>query len=271
MSRYTHAVVCRIPFNVQMDAPTSQHAHVELVRARKEQEEFCDTLREAGVDVIELAPEENAPASSLFVEDGAIVCNGTALITRPSHPVRRKDMAALFMELGLHVLELDGEAYKQVMLDGSDVLFTGREFFVGISKRTNVAGAMEVAKTFPEFPVTPVKIAGPHHLKYYVCLAGPSVLAVGSSKESQNILKRIEREATFRYQVLTLPSDDGVNCLNINGTLLFRPEISGAAEKFQSLQETRLCPVDMLELSKMGGLLSQHVVLFRRIKLLKKL
>lgn len=100
MSRYTHAIVCRIPNNVQLDAPTSpSHAHVDLLRARKEQEEFCDSLREAGVDVIELAPEENAPASSLFVEDAAIVCNGTALITRPSHPARRKEVRALFSSL----------------------------------------------------------------------------------------------------------------------------------------------------------------------------
>lgn len=65
----------------------------------------------------------------------------------------------------------------------------GREFFVGITKKTNVAGAMEVAKAFPEYPVTPVKVNGPLHLKHYVCLASPNVIAVGSSKEAQNILK----------------------------------------------------------------------------------
>jgi dimethylargininase len=34
-------------------------------------------------------------------------------------------------------------------LDGSDVLFTGREFFVGLSKRTNILGAKALASAFP--------------------------------------------------------------------------------------------------------------------------
>ncbi len=34
----------------------------------------------------------------------------------------------------------------------------GREFFVGISERTNLGGARAVAAAFPEFPCTPVKV-----------------------------------------------------------------------------------------------------------------
>ena len=34
---------------------------------------------------------------------------------------------------GLHVWEMTGSA----RMDGGDVLFTGREFFVGLSERTN--------------------------------------------------------------------------------------------------------------------------------------
>lgn len=90
MSRYTHAIVSRLPNNVQLDQ--SGNSKIDLQRARKDQEEFCENLREAGVDVIELAPEDSAQAASLFVEDLAVVCNGTALITRPSHPSRRKEV-----------------------------------------------------------------------------------------------------------------------------------------------------------------------------------
>lgn len=37
-------------------------------------------------------------------------------------------------------------------------LFTGREFFVGISEWTNEAGARAVAAAFPEYPCTPIKV-----------------------------------------------------------------------------------------------------------------
>jgi dimethylargininase len=53
-------------------------------------------------------------------------------------------------------------------------------------------------------------------------MAGPDLLCCCSSKESQEILKRIEREATFAYQTLTLSEEDSANVLYINGTLVHR-------------------------------------------------
>ena len=47
---------------------------------------------------------------------------------------------------------------SKALLSGSDVLFTGREFFVGISQWTNTEGAVAVAATWPEYPCTPVKV-----------------------------------------------------------------------------------------------------------------
>jgi dimethylargininase len=34
----------------------------------------------------------------------------------------------------------------------------GREFFVGLSKTTNMAGAKAVASAFPEYPVTLLRV-----------------------------------------------------------------------------------------------------------------
>lgn len=53
-------------------------------------------------------------------------------------------------ELNLTVVEMDGEQGDSVgaTLEGSDILFTGREFFVGISSHTNRRGAEVLADTF---------------------------------------------------------------------------------------------------------------------------
>lgn len=53
-------------------------------------------------------------------------------------------------------------------------------------------------------------------------MAGPDLLCVGAGKECQEVLKRMEREATFSYQTLTLPEDDAANVLFLNGTLVHR-------------------------------------------------
>lgn len=39
-------------------------------------------LRDQGLDVIELPPDENYPECA-FIEDTAVICNGIALLTRP--------------------------------------------------------------------------------------------------------------------------------------------------------------------------------------------
>ncbi len=63
--------------------------------------------------------------------------------------------AVLRKELGQTVVEPTSPA---ALLSGADVLFTGREFFVGLSQWTNTEGAVAVAATWPEYPCTPVKV-----------------------------------------------------------------------------------------------------------------
>lgn len=59
-------------------------------------------------------------------------------------------MRRVVTELNLSVVEMGVEEGGSggATLEGSDVLFTGREFFVGISKHTNHRGAEVLADTF---------------------------------------------------------------------------------------------------------------------------
>ena len=73
--------------------------------------------------------------------------------------------AVLRKELGQSVVE---PSSSKALLSGSDVLFTGREFFVGISQSTNTEGAVAVAATWPEYPCTPVKVSLDHRSRFRV-------------------------------------------------------------------------------------------------------
>lgn len=64
--------------------------------------------------------------------------------------------AILKKELDLALVEI---ADPKAKLEGGDVLFTGKEFFVGISEFTNEAGARAVANAFPEFPCVPIRVS----------------------------------------------------------------------------------------------------------------
>lgn len=53
-------------------------------------------------------------------------------------------------------------------------------------------------------------------------MAGPDVLSVSNSTVCQEIVKRMEREASFKYLKITLPEEHAANMLYINGTLVYR-------------------------------------------------
>ncbi|OUC41945.1 n(G),N(G)-dimethylarginine dimethylaminohydrolase 1 family protein [Trichinella nativa] len=281
MPRYTHAILTRLPNRLELNGKT---LHVDLTGAKRQQEELTEKLRDAGVNVIELAPEDVDELSSLFVDDYAIVCNGTALMTPERPGFRTREVVALLLELGFQVKQADTDN-TNLKLRGSDVLFTGKEFFVGITSETNLAGAKLVAKSFPEYPTTAFKLQGSHPLKYYVCTVLNDVLAVGKSNDAQNTLKKIENEAVYKYTTLTLNDDNAVNCFNLNGTIFTGMHNHGievshiylfgsfsdksiffAFEKFQSIQECELQSVAVDELLQFGGLLTQHCLLLKKMK-----
>lgn len=87
--RYTHAIVCRLPQSLK------SCKEINLDEAKKQHECYVRLLRELGLDVIELPPDEALP-ECVFVEDTAVVCNGTALITRPGNPQRAKEVSDTF-------------------------------------------------------------------------------------------------------------------------------------------------------------------------------
>jgi N-Dimethylarginine dimethylaminohydrolase len=152
--KFTHAVVCRIPLSFRT------RGEIELEEAKRQHEAYVRLLRELGLDVIELPPDESLP-ECVFVEDTAVVCNGIALITRPGAPTRVKEVsgrawigsvvlhelivriypwhhpafqvetirAVLKKELDLPIVEIGDESAK---LDGGDVLFTGMMFYIRI-------------------------------------------------------------------------------------------------------------------------------------------
>lgn len=250
--RYSHAVVCRVPNSFKEQA-IGLSSEVNLEYAKKQHENYCRALRQAGVDVIELPADEALP-DCVFVEDTAVVLNGTALMTKPGHPARRKEVdtmrAILKKELQLAIVEIKDET---ATIDGGDVLFTGKEFFVGISCRTNEAGARAVAAAFPEYPVTPIKVSNGLHLKSSMAMAGPDIICVGTSAQSQEILRRVEREATYKYQTLTVPDDDAANCVYVNGCLLHRSDLEDSCKVFEMaklFEGTARIPVDYADLGK---------------------
>lgn len=86
-TRYTHAVVCRLPGSLRARHPT-----LDYDRARRQHENYVRALRDIGLDVIEMPADEQTPWCT-FVDGTAFVCNGTAIIAKPADPERAKEVS----------------------------------------------------------------------------------------------------------------------------------------------------------------------------------
>uniref|UniRef100_A0A0N5CTC0 Dimethylargininase n=1 Tax=Thelazia callipaeda TaxID=103827 RepID=A0A0N5CTC0_THECL len=228
---------------------------------------------QAGVDIIELSPEEGCLQQSLFTGDAAICINGTALITRPSkRGCRFSEISSLLGQLSWQVVETPASEHgKDVVLEGSDVLYTGREIFVGVRKNgTNMEGALVVGRTFSDLAVIPISLAGSQPLRHYISFVSNDVLSVCNCKEAKLIVQRMEREATFRYKTLTVEHDEAGNCLSVNDSVIYRQDVPET--KFQVLQErVQLMGIIASELSKIGKPISRFILLTAKINTLKSL
>jgi len=273
IGKFTHAIVSRVPKSFQ-NVPTLDGTCIDLEKAREQHQYLVQVLRNLDLDVLELPPDEDNPFS-VFVSDCAFIVNGIALMCKPAGGKRQDDVntikAVLKKEVGVTCEEHNS---NNAFISGSDILFTGSEFFVGIGEETNTNGALGVANTWPEYSCTPIQLEGSKHLTDRMTMAGVDLLAVGSSSNCQILLKRIEREANNRYHTLTVPEDDAANSLFINNCLLIphSNEIPLSSEVFKNrINSCAIKEVALSEFQKTGRGLSSLCLLIRKSRNIKRI
>lgn len=230
-------------------------ATINQALAEQQHAAYVATLRSHIPSVVELPADADAP-DCCFIEDTAVAVGDVALVTRPGAASRLGEAdstAAALESLGLRVIRMAHPG----RLDGGDVLFTGREFFVGLSARSNRAGVAALSAAFPGIPVTPVpmlEILGgrrrgrPHgssassllHLKSACSMLLEGVVAVADTpagaalSEWMGSASRLRR-GPYELAWLPLPEASAANAVALGDTVLART----AAECPESLAALR--------------------------------
>ena len=104
---------------------------------------YVDALKSCGLRVSVLDADPAFPDST-FVEDTAVIVGSRALLTRPGAASRLGEAAAIRGSLARLFPEL-GEMTAPGTLDGGDVCETEDRVYIGLSARTNRAGAEQLA------------------------------------------------------------------------------------------------------------------------------
>lgn len=111
--------------------------------ALTQHERYCTALQRCGLELIRLPADARFPDAT-FVEDTAVLLPRCAVLTRPGAPSRAGETAAIREALSAQGVTLQAiEAPGSV--DGGDICEAGEHVFIGLSARTNAAGAEQLA------------------------------------------------------------------------------------------------------------------------------
>ncbi|XP_023810104.1 N(G),N(G)-dimethylarginine dimethylaminohydrolase 1 isoform X2 [Oryzias latipes] len=217
----------------------------------------------------------NGPSASVVVQlligklRAAGLCHRFSFMTKGVH-LHTEAMKEALTDLNMNIVEI---ADENATLDGGDVLFTGREFFVGLSKRTNQRGAEILADAFKDYAVSTVPVLEGLHLKSFCSMGGPGLIVIGSSDPAQKALKIMQQMSDHRYDKLTVPDDLAANCIYMNlpdkGHVLLHcttDEFPESVKVFEKLKDHMLIPVSNLEKVKLDGALTCCSVLINKKK-----
>ena len=206
---------------------------------------YVKTLRECGLEVIELAPLPAHP-DAYFVEDPALITPEIAVITLPGAISRRGEQESLAEVLREYrPLEF---IISPGTVDGGDVLAAGSHYFIGLSERTNPAGAGQLGGILERYGYTwsTVQVGAGLHLKSDVNYLGSDVMLCTSRFEDHDAF------ADFSKIVVDDEEAYAANSLQLNAYLLTP---AGFPNTLHKLDTAGFEPVelDVSEVRKMDG------------------
>jgi dimethylargininase len=221
----------------------------DLAALRAEHQGYITALENAGVRVTVLPALEKFP-DSVFVEDPALVFPDGAILLRPGAPSRLGEAAEL-----LPVLDARFAVVLQVTrghVDGGDVLVTPNEILIGLSARTDAAGAAELQEHLRAYGRRSRVVTVPRgtlHLKTDCSLIDQETLLVTRSLAESGLLTS--------YRMLVVPDSEraATNAVRVNDRVLMRAD---APRTFERLSRHGVSPVPLpaVEIARLDAGLS---------------
>jgi len=252
LTLFTRAILRPPSANYADGLTTADLGVPDLELALAQHADYARALERCGL-VLTMLPADPRFPDSCFVEDTAVLFGSAAVVTRPGAASRAggvDDMRGRLAELfpALRAIEAPGT------LDGGDVCEAGNRFFIGVSERTNEAGARQLANvleaegrtaTLVDIRETP----GILHLKSGVTSIGDGRLV---------LIEALRANAAFSdFDVVPVAAGEeyAANCVRVNDHLLVAAGFPRLAASLEKLGYP-LVLLEMSEFRKMDGGLS---------------
>jgi dimethylargininase len=267
------AIVRRPSINFGEGITVASLGAPDYALAVEQHDAYCAALEQCGLALTRLEPDRRYPDST-FIEDTAVLVDESvheskvikrAILTRPGAVSRTGEVAGVKEVLGEYCAELHS-ILEPGTLDGGDICQADNHFFIGISERTNEAGAQQLAELLGLFGHTysyvdirarntkdsaSARSASPVilHLKSGLAYLGNNRLV---------IIESLAQRQEFRdFDLICVEAGEeyAANCVRINEYVLVAAGFRALGEKLQELGYKTIA-LDMTEFQKMDGGLS---------------
>ncbi len=246
---FKHAIVRIVSKNFQYGLTSSKLGKPDYNKALIQHSNYIEALRKCRLKVLTLETDDRFPDST-FVEDTAVVNEDLAIIanlgetSRKGEEIEIREVLDKFYE-NVESIEKPGS------LDGGDVLRVEDQYFIGISKRTNKVGALQLKETLKKygFSCSLVKLKEVIHLKTGLAYIGDNNLIVSG--------EFIDNPLFQDYNIIKVDEDESyaANCIRVNNYVLIADGYEKLINSISSLGY-KVLKLDITEFRKMDGGLS---------------
>lgn len=249
--KFTKILARRPAPNFADGITTAELGRPDYAKALSQYDTYLQALRDCGLSVTVLEADERFPDGH-FIEDPVIVYKDVAFMCRSGARERREEGESLLPHLtDFNVINTDDES---TFIDGGDVLFCADRVLVGLSERTNQAGADALCRALqtvkPDIRVDTVPFSGVLHLKSGITELAPNVLVCDPKI-------KLDYSLDWTNEVIVLPPEEGAGAdvMPVNDTIFIvegYPTLRKAAEKYYD----KIVALNMSEFQKMDGALT---------------
>ena len=217
--------------------------------ALKQHKAYVSALKECGLKVIELPPDDGHPDST-FVEDTALLIPRCAIIMRPGAPARRDETISM-EEVIAEFFSTVERVESPGTADAGDIMMVGDHYYVGLSERTNPEGAAQIINILQSHAMagSMIPLSQVLHLKSGVAFLENNTVLVGGEFRAR---------PEFRtYNLIPVDDDElyAANALWLNGKVLVAARYPKTERAIRSAGYETVV-LDVSEFRKLDGGLS---------------
>lgn len=246
MARFKNAIVKRPCKNMIHGLSTAGLGTPDYEKALKQHDVYIKALQKCGLEVTILDADERFP-DSVFIEDIALLTTKCAIVTLPGAPSRMAENDGIENVLG--------QFYQHVefivppgTIDGGDIMMVGDHFYIGLSDRTNEAGARQMIAILEKVGLTGTTIAIKDvlHLKTGVAYLENKTLLISKKMASLKAFDEYNKIIVDEHEAYA------ANSVWINGKVLVPAGYSKTAAQIEGAGY-EIISVDVSEYQKLDG------------------